>query len=93
MSAFLFPFHVRVEQLLSPVVTPLPLESGFTYGKTYQVLGCVEHDPSGELYLILSNDRNEIWRISNRHLRVVSHPKECPSYLDPCLWENMQELE
>ena len=50
---------------------PLPLENGFETVVVYKVLGVIEHSVDGELWFILKNERHEIWRISNRHLRVV----------------------
>ncbi len=63
--------YVRIEQLeteLAPV--PKPLQHGFNTETTYLVLGAFSLSESGEAYLALSNDANEIWFISNRHLRT-----------------------
>lgn len=63
--------YVVIEQLqktLSP--PPLPLENGFSQGVAYLALGAFSLSETGEAYLILSNDRDEIWFISNRHLRT-----------------------
>ena len=49
---------------------PLPLKSGFSEGIAYRVLGVHSPSETAEAYLILSNDRDELWFISNRHLRT-----------------------
>lgn len=50
---------------------PLPLQSGFSDNTAYRVLGCYNPSESSDAYYILSNDRDEIWFICNRHLRTV----------------------
>lgn len=49
---------------------PFPLSSGFSRGYAYRVLGVYSASETSEAYFILSNDRDEIWFISNRHLRT-----------------------
>jgi hypothetical protein len=49
---------------------PLPLSSGFSEGMAYRILGLHSPSETGEAYLILSNDRDEIWFVSNRHFRT-----------------------
>lgn len=62
--------YVRVEQLqLRP--HPLPLESGFSRGTAYRVLGLHSPSETSECYFILCNDRDETWFVSNRHFRVI----------------------
>ena len=51
---------------------PLPLENHFSEGVEYEILGLHCPSESGEAYCILKNDRNEMWFISNRHLRISS---------------------
>lgn len=63
--------YVTIEQLeteLSP--PPKPLRHGFSKGVAYLALGAFSLSESSEAFFILSNDRNEIWFISNRHLRT-----------------------
>lgn len=63
--------YVVIEQLeteLAPV--PKPLEHGFSRKVAYLVLGAFSLSESGEAFLVLSNDADEIWFISNRHLRT-----------------------
>lgn len=63
--------YVVIDQLeaeLAPV--PKPLNHGFSQDVAYLVLGAFSLSESGEAFLILSNDENEIWFISNRHLRT-----------------------
>lgn len=69
---------------------PLPDESGFTEGQDYPVLGLIEHSPDGEAYFLLPNDRLELWRISNRHVRYLPPSDERPSFVHPDLWKEMQ---
>ncbi len=49
---------------------PLPLSSGFSEHVAYRVLGVHSPSETGEGYFILSNDRDEVWFISNRHFRT-----------------------
>ena len=49
---------------------PLPLESGFSSGFAYRVLGVHAPSETGEAYFILSNDQDEVWFVSNRHFRT-----------------------
>ncbi|HEY2801597.1 MAG TPA: hypothetical protein VGI85_13465 [Chthoniobacterales bacterium] len=63
--------YVTIEQLeteLAPV--PKPLNHGFNTETAYLVLGGFSLSESGEAFLVLSNGENEIWFISNRHLRT-----------------------
>lgn len=63
--------YVVIEQFEKPSAPlPLPLENGFSQGVAYLALGAFSLSETGEAYLILSNDRDEIWFISNRHLRT-----------------------
>jgi hypothetical protein len=63
--------YVVIEQLeteLAPI--PKPLKHGFSKGVAYRALGAFSLSETGEAYFILSNDDDEIWFISNRHLRT-----------------------
>jgi len=73
MSIYIKPdVCVRIEQLEGDnAPRPLPLNSGFSLGRTYEVLGIHAPSESAEAFLILKNDRDEIWFISNRHVRIV----------------------
>jgi hypothetical protein len=51
---------------------PLPLEHGFSAGVAYRVLGIYNPSESGECWLVLSNDDNQLWYISQRHVRTWS---------------------
>jgi hypothetical protein len=63
---------VDVRQLEGPrAPQPLPLENGFTEGTSYKVLGIHSASETSEAYFVLCNDRDEVWFISNRHLRVT----------------------
>ena len=64
---------VRIEPYLGPnAPVPQPLLNGFSIGKAYTVVGMHLPSESGECWLGLVNDRDELWWISNRHVRVVS---------------------
>ena len=51
---------------------PLPLSSGFNEHSAYRALGMFNPSETSDAYFILSNDRDEVWFICNRHLRTVS---------------------
>lgn len=73
MSVYIQPgILVRIEPFEGPnAPRPLPLESGFSQGCTYEILGAHAPSETSEAYLILENDRSELWFISNRHCRVA----------------------
>ncbi len=50
---------------------PLPLENDFSSDKEYEVMGLHCPSETSEAYLILINDKDQMWFISNRHVRVV----------------------
>ena len=54
---------------------PLPLSNGFSLNKPYEVLGIHTASESADAFLILRNDRDEMWFISNRHCRIADVPK------------------
>ncbi|MEA1063441.1 hypothetical protein [Erwinia sp. HR93] len=62
--------YLRVQELPNGP-RPLPLQSGFSSGTAYRALGCFNPSETSDAYYILSNDRDEIWFICNRHLRTV----------------------
>lgn len=49
---------------------PMPLASGFSEGVAYRVLAIYNPSESGECWLVMSNDRDEMWFISQRHVRT-----------------------
>lgn len=64
--------HVYVEEMegeRSPV--PRPLSAGFSKDKIYKVYGIYSPSETSECYFMLVNDYNELWFISNRHLRFA----------------------
>ncbi|RWR01872.1 hypothetical protein ED28_09530 [[Pantoea] beijingensis] len=63
--------YLKVNQLENGP-RPLPLQSGFNGETAYRVLGCFNPSETSDAYYILSNDRDEIWFICNRHLRTVA---------------------
>jgi hypothetical protein len=63
--------YLRVEELEGETAPlPSPLQSGFSTDVTYLALGAFSLSESGEAFFVLSNDRDETWFISNRHLRT-----------------------
>lgn len=70
MLAFQPNLFVRIVQLEGPrAPQPKPLDSGFSEGTLYRVLGVYSPSETSEAYFILPNDRDEMWFISQRHLR------------------------
>ncbi|RZS35571.1 hypothetical protein [Corticibacter populi] len=63
--------YVRIQQLHDGP-KPYPLQSGFNAQTAYRVLGLHTPSETAEAYLILSNDRDELWFISNKHVRTAS---------------------
>lgn len=51
---------------------PKPLSSGFSEGVAYRVLGMYNPSESGECWFVMSNDRDEAWFISQRHVRTFA---------------------
>ena len=37
----------------------------------YRTLGCFNPSETADAYYVLANDRDEVWFICNRHVRVV----------------------
>jgi hypothetical protein len=65
--------RVKIKQYGGPrPPAPLPLESGFSDDKEYEIVGIHCPSETAEAYCILVNDDNQLWFISNRHLEVVS---------------------
>ncbi len=63
--------YVRVVEYLNGP-HPRPLASGFSESNAYRVMGLYNPAETSEGYFILSNDRDEIWYISQRHFRTVA---------------------
>jgi len=62
--------YVVIHQLNgSRAPRPMPLESGFSNDVAYRMLGLHSPSETSECYLMLANDRDELWFISNRHCR------------------------
>ncbi len=70
MIAFEHGLYVRIKELAEGP-QPRPLSSGFNLETAYRVLGIHSPSETSEAYLIMSNDRDEIWFVSNRHVRTV----------------------
>jgi hypothetical protein len=63
--------YVRIEEMQGErAPQPRPLASGFSRDVAYRVLGVHAPSETSEAYLILANDRDELWFISNRHVRA-----------------------
>ena len=60
--------------------SPLPLDQGFCAENAYRVLGIYNPSETGECWLILSNDRDEMWYISQRHVRTWRLQPELPQF-------------
>jgi hypothetical protein len=75
MSIYIQPkVYVRIEEFPGDnAPRPLPLRSGFSEDRHSEVLGIHTPSESAEAFLILKNDRDEMWFISNRHCRIVDH--------------------
>ncbi len=72
----------QLEQQRSP--QPLPLDNGFSIDYAYRVLGIYSPSETSEAFLILSNDRDEIWFISNRHFhthKILQHSEQFRVFL------------
>ena len=65
--------YVRIVQLESGP-TPFPLSSGFNTGTAYRAIGMFISSETFDAYSTLSNDRDELRFICNRHARVVGVP-------------------
>lgn len=75
---------VRIQQLETPLApNPKPLAHGFNNDTAYRVLGCFSLAESADAFFILSNDRDEIWFISNRHLRTCDLAPESAVFRKP----------
>lgn len=63
--------YVRIQQMEhGRAPQPLPLDNGFSTGSAYRVIGLHSASETSEAYLILVNDRDEVWFISNKHARA-----------------------
>lgn len=79
MISYELGMYVRIEEVKGlRVPMPKPLDSGFVVERAYRVLGIFNPSETSDAYLILSNERDELWFICNRHLRTVGIIKEGP---------------
>ena len=62
--------YLRVEELENGP-KPFPLQSGFSMDCGYRALGLYNPSETSDAYFVLSNDRDEIWFICNRHVRTI----------------------
>jgi hypothetical protein len=69
MIAFEEGLYVRIQELTNGP-KPYPLQSGFCAENAYRVVGIYNASESSDAFLIMSNDRDELWFISNRHVRA-----------------------
>lgn len=76
MIAFENGLYVRIEELANGPA-PLPTRSGFNTEQAYRVLGMFNASETSEAYFVLANDKDQMWFISNRHVRFVGVSKEC----------------
>lgn len=63
--------YVRIEELDNGP-KPFPLDSGFSQSHAYRALGLYNPSETSDAYFVLSNDRDEIWFICNRHVRAYA---------------------
>lgn len=63
--------YLRVQELDNGP-RPFPLQSGFNSDTAYRAIGLFNPSETSDAYFILSNDRDEVWFICNRHLRTVA---------------------
>ena len=63
--------YLRVQELPNGP-KPFPLQSGFSPETAYRAIGLFNPSETSDAYFILSNDRDEVWFICNRHLRTVA---------------------
>ncbi len=63
--------YLRIQQLPNGP-HPLPLNCGFSHGYAYRALGLFNPSETSDSYFVLSNDREEVWFISNRHVRTYA---------------------
>jgi hypothetical protein len=68
--------YVRIVELPNGP-TPFPLASGFNDETAYRAIGMFNPSETSDAYFILSNDRDELWFICNRHARVVGLLPRC----------------
>ena len=61
--------YLRVQEMKNGP-KPLPLQNGFSLGTAYRALGLYNPSETSDAYFIMSNDRDEVWFICNRHLRT-----------------------
>ena len=61
--------YVRIEELDNGP-KPFPLTSGFSMRQAYRALGLYNPSETSDAYFVLSNDRDEIWFVCNRHVRA-----------------------
>jgi hypothetical protein len=76
--------YVRIDQIDNDrAPQPLPLASGFTEGAAYRVVGMHRPSETGEAYLMLVNDRDEIWFVSNKHAKAHAFLPETRQFSIP----------
>jgi hypothetical protein len=63
--------HVRIEEPDNGP-KPFPLDSGCSQSHAYRALGLYNPSETSDAYFVLSNDRDEIWFICNRHVRAYA---------------------
>lgn len=85
--------YLRVEEIPNGP-KPLPLGSGFSITKAYRALGLYNPSETSDAYFILSNDRDELWFICNRHLRtyaLIPETKNLRIFMKEWLWKQAEQ--
>ncbi len=59
---------------------PKPLANGFSERVAYRVLAIYNPSESGECWFVMSNDRDEAWFISQRHVRTFTLDAACRQF-------------
>ncbi len=74
--------YVRIKELPNGPNSK-PLSSGFSGDSAYRVLGIYNPSESGECWLILANDDDQLWYISQRHVRAHSLHADATAFRMP----------
>ncbi len=74
--------YVRIQEL-SKGPPPYPSDHGFDANTAYRVLGIYNPSESGECWLIMSNNSDELWYISQRHVRTLAQRADIRTLREP----------
>ena len=91
MTSFEFGLYVRIEELENGP-KPFPLNSGFSTTHAYRALGLYNPSETSDAYFVLSNDRDEVWFICNRHVRAYALMPEQKAFRLPIRESAVKQL-